>query len=254
MPKRKCTAQEEVQNLNLRAAESRNKIGRRRVELTMQNCPSAIPRIVELLTSLGYTDERIAVKEQMPESFQQQARKQKSKREPVDATTAPKEDPDEAPSPSPTGSSSLADPIPGTYWRVDALSRTLLRDKLVSTLDPQAWSKANLRTALEKLGTERNKTELLRLFEFSTGFPPELALTGEMRDFGKLRDICVSRAQARGRHALSVTLPAECVGQGLYRLEGFDEQQLSLLVVHRFTDAKVQITTSKLPPTARSPT
>lgn len=246
MPKRKCTPEEEVRNLNLRASESRMKIGRRKIEVAMANCPSCIPHIVELLSNLGYDDEKIAKKEVMPESYQRTAARQRTNHEENTPNKSEPGDDDDAKSPG-VQTVAYIDPVPFTYWRVDSLSKSLLRDKIICYSDPQALSKPNLRATLDPQGTAKAKVELLRIWEFCTGLPAEFSLTGDYRDFAKVQEIGAARALARGRRALTMALPPDWSIVGVYTIVGADPNQRNILVEHRFTKHTAQISMAKLP-------
>lgn len=64
-----------------------------------------------------------------------------------------------------------ADLIPSTYWRLEAMSKTLLRGRVLPHIGAQILSAANVRAELDKLGTQRCIEYMLRILQLTTGLP-----------------------------------------------------------------------------------
>ena len=59
VPNAKPIAQAQVDNLQRRAVEIAQRLGKLRVRVTMNKAPSCIEHLVRTLDSLGYTEDRI---------------------------------------------------------------------------------------------------------------------------------------------------------------------------------------------------
>lgn len=226
MPKRRCSPAEEAANLERRATETNIRLGKKRVTLAMNSCPSCIPHLVSKLESLGYTTERLSQREPVAQSFQAlAASRRKVKQE--EPATAPKADDDDE-----HDNKDFA-AVPTKYWRLDALSKNLLRDRLVCAIEPVILSPANLRVHLDKEGTTTAREHLLEILEATTGVPRTMPITGDMRDWLKLTQELVSRAQVRGRRALRITFPLNW-DTFLFTIVGADESGHCVLVEQNF--------------------
>lgn len=243
-PRKHVTAEEELQNLNRRAAEVDVRMGRRRIQLAMQSCPSCIPHLCKTLDSLGYDDARIAKQEQVADSFQTVAAKERTKRV--------KEEQEEAANAETAAGDSIgpidpSDMVSSTYWKLEAVSYRLLRDRILPAVDDQVLSAANLRTKLDRMGTDRAREESLRILEATAGIR-SLPLVGKFRSWPAVRDFVSARASLRGRRALHLSLPPDWAAQGVFSLEGMDQEQTAALVKNRYDDRIVQIPSNRLPP------
>lgn len=239
MPKRRCSPAEEAANLERRATETNIRLGKKRVTLAMNSCPSCIPHLVSKLESLGYTTERLSQREPVAQSFQALAASRRKVRQ-EEPATAPKADDDDE-----HDNKDFA-AVPTKYWRLDALSKNLLRDRLVCAIEPVILSPANLRVHLDKEGTTTAREHLLEILEATTGVPRTMPITGDMRDWLKLTQELVSRAQVRGRRALRITFPLNW-DTFLFTIVGADESGHCVLVEQNFNGFRVQIPTHKLP-------
>ena len=83
MPRRKCSPEEEVANLNRRATEVANKSMKRSVEIALKNKPSIVKPLYDKMVSLGVSESNLMVREDGPLSFAAMSavQRQKNKQE-----------------------------------------------------------------------------------------------------------------------------------------------------------------------------
>jgi hypothetical protein len=239
MPKRKCSAEEEIDNLEVRALEKQNKYMKAQVLLAIKNTPSVLPHLVRCMQGLGYDRKRISVPETMSESFQMQAVKARVEKKKSSEFLVKEE--------SEAAGALPIDMVPSKYWKVSDLSRNLLRDAVLPGCEPRNLSSANLRSTCDALGVGASKAEYCRLWSFCTGHDDSFALSGVYRDFRQLRDDAFARAQQRGRRALLLDLPCNWPRDGIFRLTSTVEKEQSIVVEQRFNHVTVTVLNSKLP-------
>lgn len=198
----------------------------------MDQCPSCIPHLVSKLDSFGYDDARLSQKEAVAQSFQTQVLKLRRKSK----DKAKEEDGD--------GDDSK-DAVPSKYWRIDSLSKQLLRDGVAPAIDPQVLSVANLKV-LDKLGTDKAKIILLDIIEGCSGLPRDLPITGQLRQWRHLLEEVAECSRLGGRRALCLTLPPDLTSF-LYKLSGCDEARKVVNAEHNFTHEKVDVPYDKVP-------
>lgn len=221
MPRKVVTPQEELDNLNRRAAEVHVRMGKKRVQLAMNSCPSCIPHLCKALDSLGYDDTRISKPEEVAVSFQTQANRA---RQQVKRSGSPQVKAEGGGDQGPDSPKDKADLISSTYWRLDSLSFRLIRDKLLPQVDAKFLSAPNLRATVEKLGTAQAKDEALRILEVTTGLG-NLSLVGALRSWSELQALVRNRATIRGPRARELSLPPTWESEGLFLIDGCDPEK-----------------------------
>lgn len=151
MGRKKVTAQQEIENLNRRATEAQQALRRAHIRTAMANRPSCIDPLYEKLMSLGYTPEKIQVKEEAPASFQKQAvlDRRASQQAPKDQETL-KMELDGSVSDDEEFQDVPIEPLPAKVAVVSDFSGLQFRDRLLPAIERQAWSGANLRAIKDK--------------------------------------------------------------------------------------------------------
>lgn len=213
--------------------------GRHHAEAQMLASRSCIPHLVGKLDSLGYTTERLSEREPVAQSFQAiAAAKRRTKEEPAPSPKEEKDDDDET--------KGGLDAVPTKYWRLDTLSKKMLRDRLVCAIELVILSPANLRVHLDPAGNSSARERLLEIIEATTGIPPSMPITGQMRDWTNLTRELVSRAEVRGRRALRISFPLQW-DDFLFTIIGADDSGHVIMVEHNFNSFRVQVPRHKLP-------
>ena len=135
--------------------------------------------------------------------------------------------------------------VPGTYWKLSALSKSLLYSQVLGRVGLPGLSAANLKAALDPLGTMVAHQTCLEIFEFVTGLPGDLALKGELRSFLSIVKLARRQVRARARRGALLQLPPCWDRQGLYQMDVLDSD---VQVKHRYLGTCVSISKAQLPP------
>ena len=245
------TEEDLVANLERRASEGRNRIGKRLVAAALAQHPWVVPDLLAKLESMGVllmdpegraksvrppTDGEI---EQVKMSFQAKA---VAKRKAVRETTAA----------SPTDQMSVGNgesccggaDIPTKYWTIDALTPSSAAAHILCKLEPASMSLANLRAIAVRGRSHENHMHHIRLIEFATGLPPDFGLTGSYRRWTKLFELCEHRSMVRGRRCRDIALPVDYNRNGLYSLRC---EEGGITVRHNFSHQEVFFRIAELP-------
>lgn len=247
MVRSKLTMEEQVQNLNLRATEALQKARRTSIVAAMRSRPHlVIDPLWEKLQSLGLTSEGSdGDGPARTQSLQAQAaamrKKAKTEVEEVHQKQVGMAVESELGVAQPT------EPIAAKTTRLDMLGVNVLRDRLLPAVEETILSPANLRAIKDKDHT--SKIGLLRYLDFTCGLSADFELRGIYRCMLRLCELCRQRAVARGRRALTITLPANWPTDGIYEKVG-DEvtEKGSVMVKQRFTGEVVEVSSAVLPP------
>ena len=98
--------------------------------------------------------------------------------------------------------------VPSKYWTIEQLSYSLLVSHVLTQVEPQSLSGANLRS-IRVGGTQvSTKGMMLQLFQYTTGLPVEFSLNGPLRYWPYLQAYLRYQAASRGRRSQSLLLPA----------------------------------------------
>lgn len=247
MGRSKQSAEECVQNLQRRAVELQQKIGKQTVSEAMRRHPWCVHELLSKLEALGL----VAVTESgsrklveksgchaMPPSLQAQARASRQKQA--------------APGPSPRKGDEMApdiapdDQVPTKYWTLDGLSPHSLASRILSVAEPASLSMPNLKSITVKRQSLQNHQVHVRLVEFMTGLPPDFSLSGVYRSWKALSEFVCERNECRGRRLQGATLPVDFDNMGIYEMIG-SEGSPTICIRHRFTNQQVDYQRTSLP-------
>ena len=253
MPRRKMSPEEEAEVLAIRSAEVKVRLDRGRLEALLDAFPEAVPLALTHLASLGYVPPTKAEAAEnagagLKRGLSGALHKLKRAKTVKDIKA---EEPD-AQSDQEDAAEKSQEKIPSKYWKVSALSRTLIRDRLiVQGLREPALSKRNL-YVLEKNGvsTEAAKDILLKIFVLATNLPYDLPLTGSLRTWRNMTQLVYERSLQYGRRGRDLEIPPDWSVQGVYKLDSskFDAQRI--VVSHNFWHVSVSVQRSSLPAVA----
>ncbi|CAK0882931.1 unnamed protein product [Prorocentrum cordatum] len=238
MVRKQMNPEQEATNLHLRANEAQQRAWRARIRKGVANCPSLLPKIIKLMDTHGYTDERISTPEEQEKSHQAVAVEQRTAKRRAGAVhsgSAEVQKPDDA-----------AGPVPTKYWHLTRLSRNLLRDEVLPGAEPNNLTSANLRACMDKLGVAAAHQEYLHIWEFVTG-KKCLDLNGPYRWFSEIRKLAYQRGVVRGRRGLLLALPPNWPKDGLCEIVGMSECGKMVVAKQKFTEEEVSIQVEKLP-------
>jgi len=137
--------------------------------------------------------------------------------------------------------------IPTKYWSMESLSSTLLATRLLPSIDPEVLTPARLRYLhAPGLKVGERHTQQLQLVGFLTGLSPEFPLTGKLRYWDSLIQLCQKHYTANGSRAKSLKLPIDFTSNGIFSLEPV--QGADIVIKDDFTGETKMIKHTDLPP------
>ena len=109
--------------------------------------------------------------------------------------------------------------VPTKYWTLESLSVTLLISHILAPVEPQSFSRANLRSMKKYGQSASSKLGLLVLVEYTTGCDGGFELVGPLMYWPYLQSVLRVKSQQRGRRGMLLVLPADWDGKdGVYEL------------------------------------
>jgi len=255
MPRRSCNDVEYIANLNRRATEAQQTMRRRKIEACMKNQPRCINELWQKLLDFGFDEEKMMSPETPTvQSFTAAAvetRKKRKEEEMEEAAANAKEQDDmggETSDDEETFGVALAeDPIPPKAMFMGDLSMSLLRDKLVSQIEPRVLSSANIRALKDT--ASKNHSAMLQYLEYLTGTRSDHPLRGKhWRCFNRMVLKLRKRAARRGDRVMSLSLPPVWELDGLHCIKYCQVEPPKVTVQQRFTKEAVVFSGSDLPP------
>jgi hypothetical protein len=122
--------------------------------------------------------------------------------------------------------------IGSCYWILSEFSVVLLQTVLAA-MEPMAFNKVLTRSITTRGKKNENKTMLLELVEFCTGFGPKTK-TG-CKTVGELKELMCHRNASRGRRASQLALPADWDTHGAYQWQWRGED---IYISHKFVQCE----------------
>ena len=204
MPKRKMTDDDILVDLARRESELALQRDKAMVKRAMENYPHCCELLVRTLRSHGFDLSLETQKSSAGSSnhlpMSRQAAAQAARLEKIKANT-------HATALREMEEDDNKDWVPTKYWTLDSLSVTLLVSHVLSPLEPQAFSPANLR-AMKKHGqAAASRVLLVQMCEFTTGADGGFELVGPLRYWPYLQQVLSARSVQRGRRAQALILP-----------------------------------------------
>ena len=139
------------------------------------------------------------------------------------------------------------DMIPANKEVLSDLTVPQLRDRVISVMEPEVLSGANLRS-MRNDPEVGSKHGLLKYAKFCANMDPDFRLQGRFRCFNQLGVEARTRAKQRGNRAKSLTLRPEWAEEGLHEIMGFtSDENKEVNIRHRFTMKEVAVAVEKLP-------
>lgn len=247
MTRSKVSAGDSVQNLQRRAVELQQQIGKQTISEAMKKHPWCIHALLSKLEALGLvavtpSGARKLVESAngaaVPPSLQAHARTARSKHV--------------APGPSPrkgegeTADTDPDDQVPTKYWTLGGLSPSSIAGRLLPFAEPAALSIPNLNSTNVKGQALQNHQSHVRLLEYMTGLPPDFSLSGVYRSWATLADFVRERNECRGRRLQGEVLTIDFGTTGIYELRGADASPI-IIARHRLTSQEGEYQRAALP-------
>ncbi len=238
MPKRKDYAAqaEEVQDLQRRAQEKRNKAAYSETMAILRKFPHAAESALTHLQGLGFHMD--AVQAQAPKSRQAQS---------VEDRVLSKKASSESLHPSlPDHCKAMSADVlvPTRFDTLDALTVPLLQAHCLTAVEPTTLSASNLRSMTLSGKIDSTKQEFLRLTEYASGQDKAMHIVGNLRVWSAFKEFMQTQSIWRGRRCNDLRLPVDWPNEGVY---SHVEVKGKLCIQIRRTEVKKAIPTNKLP-------
>ncbi|CAK0908641.1 unnamed protein product [Prorocentrum cordatum] len=246
MGRTKATLLEQVENLNVRATETKRLAQKREIMLAMKNRPSCIDGLYEKYTSMGLNADVIKTPETQQKSLSQKAvEKRKADHDLQRSQSFETLKANALADAAGSGDEDMEfDPFGENFEDLASLHVNELRDRVLPGIEPTHLSKANIRSMKDP--EARSKSGLLKMITFATGLNTDFRLVGRFACRNRFVAYARKRSLERRRRVLSLSLPPSYSDEGLAAVAGASEDGVT--VKNRYTSEMVTVPKANCPP------
>ena len=217
MVRAKIAGKAHVENLQLRAREAEQTLGKKLINKAMKQWPNSISEMVSKLEAIGVVEadsqsgDKFVVQPQFELKRSVQAQAQANRKRKGRYAQAPDTDHTELPE-------DPKDTIPNKYWTLGGLSAKLISTQLLIFADKVVLTKVNLTSIFIRGAAEKSHQYHVEVLVFISGMDPGFKLVGKYRSWTHLRALFLQNVRSLGHRARSLPLPPHWPDDGIWAI------------------------------------